>query len=247
MENKKVQYFSLPELYREQENLYLEVRRREGRVQPDDVLKYLPDISDSNPYAREWKWRKRSFGRFLKYLPKNSNLRILDLGCGNGWMANQLAQNPNWDVWAADLNKAELEQGARLFGRDNLRFIYADVLRGDLPESDFDVIVLAASAQYFPRLQALLIALRKLLNTNGEIHLFDSPFYKNEAKQAAARQRTSAYYTKVGMPEMAAFYHHHLWQEAEKLGAENLNGTLKIRLLQKLKWLAPFGWLRFKA
>jgi len=177
----------------------------------------------------------------------NSTLRILDLGCGNGWMANKLAENSNWDVWAVDLNQVELEQGARLFGRENLRFAYADVLMGELPEKNFDVIVLAASVQYFQNLETLVVALRKLLNFNGAIHILDSPFYKKEVLRAAARQRTLGYYTQLGVPEMAEFYHHHLWSEAEKLGAENLNDTMIIKILQKMKWLAPFPWLRFRA
>ncbi|MFN0176308.1 MAG: class I SAM-dependent methyltransferase [Saprospiraceae bacterium] len=251
MEYDSVQYFSSPELYREKEALYLEVRRREGRVLPDDVVKNLPNISPSSPYAQEWKWRDRSLKRFVRQLPESSKLsrslklKILDLGCGNGWMANRLAENANCDVWAVDLNKVELEQGARLFERENLKFAYADVLKGDFPEKQFDVVVLAASAQYFPVLEELLIALRKLLNAKAEIHILDTPFYKNKAEQTAARQRTLGYYTKLGVPKMADFYHHHIWPVAEKLGAENLNDTVTIKVLQKIKWLAPFPWLRF--
>lgn len=172
--------------------------------------------------------------------------KILDLGCGNGWLANRLAENPKWKVYAVDLNQEELEQGARLFGRENLEFAYADVLQGELPENKFDVIVLAAAVQYFPDLDTLLTTLRKLLKANGEIHVFDSPFYKNEAEKTAARERTLAYYSDIGFPEMARFYHHHLWPEAQRLGAENLNDTWHVKLLQKTKQLAPFPWLRFQ-
>ncbi len=269
MENPaRLLYFSSPEFYREKENLYLDLRRREGRVLPDEEVVNLPRVSKSSPYAREWKWRERSLRRFMRQLsessiPKSSgsessSLSILDLGCGNGWMANRLAENPNWDLWALDLNQEELEQGARLFGRENLHFAYADVVsRNAVPgptgipgtefRDTFDVIVLAASVQYFPDLKNLLETLRKLLKTKGEIHILDSQFYQNEMERTAARQRTLEYYTKMGVPEMARFYFHHLWPEAENLGAKNLNDSLKNRFLQKAKWLAPFQWLRFQA
>lgn len=248
MQNNQVQYFSALELYREKENRYLEVRRLEGRVLSDELVKNLPNISSVHPFAKEWKWRERSLNRLLKHLAtKKSKLRILDLGCGNGWMANRLAENSNWDVWAVDLNQVELEQGARLFGRENLRFVYTNVLQGDFPEKNFDVIVLAASVQYFQNLETLLEQLRKMLNIRGEIHIFDSNFYKNELQRAAAQKRTLRYYTQLGVPEMAEFYHHHLWSEAERIGAKNLNNALKIKVLQKMKWLAPFPWLRFRA
>lgn len=245
MEHTQVNFLSSPALFQEKEGLYLEVRRREGRVLSDAVVKNLPEISASNPYAWEWKLRARSLNRLKRKLSKNAELRLLDLGCGNGWMANRLAENPHWKVWAVDLNQEELEQGARLFGRQNLKFVYADVLQGVLSENHFDVIVLAAATQYFPDLEALLVTLRKLLTTRGEIHFVDAPFYKNNAEKVAAGQRSLAYYSKLGMPEMAQYYHHHCLRDAEKLGAKNLNSALKIKLLQKLKWLAPFPWLRF--
>ena len=228
------------------ESLYLEVRRREGRVHSDEIVKKLPEISADHPNAAEWKFRKRTLDRLKKHPPTGTPLRILDLGCGNGWMANRLAENPLWEVWAVDLNREELEQGARLFGREQLKFIYADVLQDVLPEKHFDVIVLAASIQYFPDLHELFEKLRKLLNSDGEIHIIDAPVYKNEVERTAAKQRTLHYYTKVGVPEMADYYHHHLLAEIKDLGAKNLNDNLIVRFLQQIKWLAPFPWLYFR-
>lgn len=277
----KIHFLSDPAPFREKEQLYLEVRRREGRIFPDEVVQNLPFISKSNSYAKEWRWRRRSFQRFLSYCENlsaphfplleradsyrmtknvggnagNGNFRILDLGCGNGWMANRLAENPAFEVWAVDVNQQEMEQGTRLFGKENLHFVYADLLSlvsrnsvpGDTPGTEFrdtfDVAVLAASVQYFPDFAELVLVLKKCLKPGGEIHILDSPFYKNEMARAAAQQRTFEYYTKLGVPEMATFYHHHLWSDVENLGGINLNERLSIRLLQKIKWLAPFPWV----
>jgi SAM-dependent methyltransferase len=261
----KVSFLSDPAPFREKEKTYLEVRRREGRVFPDEVVRALPFVSKSNAYAKEWAWRRRSFHRFLSCCKHLSALRgenvewtdsdrmtILDLGCGNGWLANRLAENPDWDVWAVDVNEEELAQGARLFGRENLRFAYADFVSrnavpgGSLPgtafRDTFDLVVLAASVQYFPDLENLISSLKKCLKPGGEIHILDSPFYKNEEARKTAKWRTVEYYTQLGVPEMAAFYHHHLWADVEKLGGVDLNNRLEIKFLQKIKWLAPFPW-----
>lgn len=292
-EHSKIHFLSDPALFKEKERRYLEVRRREGRIFPDEVVRELPFVSKSNPYAKEWRWRRRSFRRFLSSckelsalrgthtaLPDvdrtvpykmtknvgedadNGNFRILDLGCGNGWLANRLAENPTWEVWAVDVNEEELAQGARLFGRENLRFVFADLvsrnavpgtpsrnavpgaLAGTAFRDTFDVVVLAASMQYFPDLEQLIFPLKKCLKPGGEIHILDSPFYKNEMEQAAARQRTFEYYSQLGVPEMSAFYHHHLWADVEKLGGVDLNNRLGIKFLQKIKWLAPFPWVK---
>jgi len=274
--NEEVHFLSDPAPYREKERLYLEVRRREGRILSDEEVRRLPFVPESHPLATEWRWRRRSFARFFSYCQqwavqsgKTPPLRLLDLGCGNGWLANRLAENPDWDVWALDVNEEELEQGARLFGRDNLRFGYADLVpRNGIPGSwpgisfrdtgrwpgipfrgtgTFDLIVLAASVQYFPDLRELVAALRARLNPGGEIHLIDSPFYASETERDAARRRTADYYAKTGVPAMAAYYHHHLWTDVLELGGQNLNKSLKIRFLQKIKWLAPFPWVRLQS
>ena len=259
--HSQVHFLSVPAPFGEKERLYLEVRRSEGRVLSDDAVRMLPYTAPTSPYAKEWRWRRRTLGRFLSYCknltdPEAENgmqtdiynnskpIRILDLGCGNGWMANRLAEQTDWEIWAVDVNETELEQGARLFGRANLRFLYADVLQDTLPEKHFDVAVLAASVQYFPDLPNLVSSLRKVLKTTGEIHFLDSPFYQNDTDRKAAKQRTLEYYSKTGVPEMAAFYHHHLWATVQSLGGVDMNNSLKTRVLQKTKWLAPFPWVK---
>ncbi len=241
-----ITYFSHPENYREKERLYLEVRSREGRVWSDEALKQLPEVKSPAALAREWRWRKRTFERFDAYLNRhypNRLIRVLDLGCGNGWMSNLIAGNPLRSVTAVDLNEMELKQGRRVFQRDNLQFAFGDVLQGALPEKNFEVIVLAASVQYFPDLKELLTALRRLLAANGSIHLLDSHFYATEAERHAAGQRSLTYYQQLGVPEMGNFYHHHLWKEAQALGAVNLNRRADVYLLQLCGYYGPFPWL----
>ncbi len=242
-----LKYRSNPANYHEKEQLYLQIRRREGRVPTDEALLQLPHVKTPAAQAKEWRWRKRSLERLNTYLKKqygNQPIRLLDLGCGNGWMSNQLALRPGREVWAVDINEAELLQGSRVFQRENLRFVYADVLKGELPDRFFDVIVLAASVQYFPDLKELVAVLRRLLSEKGEIHLLDSHFYENEAARVNARQRSFSYYQQMGVPEMSVFYHHHLWEEAKALGATNLNSRADIYLLQRLGYLSPFPWLK---
>lgn len=252
MDKLKPIFLSNLEEFQQLENTYLNVRRREGRVLEDGALRLLPDVSLPNIYAKEWRWRKQSFLRFKNYLleQKKGASRILDLGCGNGWMSNRLAENLHWDVVGVDVNQFELDQGARLFARENLQFYYAH-LPGLSPEAlgslgRFDVIVLAASVQYFSNLGELVSKLKFMLHQDGEIHMIDSNFYKDDSAVLAAKQRTVDYYTNIGVPEMAAYYHHHLLPAAKRLGAENLNAGLWAKLQQKLGHIAPFPWLRLR-
>lgn len=242
-----------PAPYEQKERLYRKARQAEGRWLSDEALRGLPEQAPYPALRQEWRWRRRSFVRFERYLEYKNRPgaphRLLDLGCGNGWMSNRLAQHPQRTVWGMDLNMEELTQATRVFGRENLRFIYADVENSpDLTQSvgTFDYIVLAASVQYFPDLTRLLRSLQVLLRPGGEVHLLDSAFYPDESARKAAYQRSEAYYTRIGVPEMAGHYYHHVWPEARQLGAENLNASVKTLFLQQLKWLPPFPWLRFR-
>ncbi len=95
--------------------------------------------------------RRHSLQKLQRYLKKkNRPLSILDLGCGNGWMAANLANIPQSTIYAADLNDIELKQGAGVFSeRQNLFFIYGDIFQDIFSESMFDIIVLASCIQYF--------------------------------------------------------------------------------------------------
>jgi len=233
----------------ERENLYLAVREKEGRVWPDEQARLLPHPPPENVFEKEWRMRRDTYCRYRKYLKiryGNIPVNILDVGCGNGWMASLLASSGAGEVWGLDLNLKELEQADRVFAQQNLRFVYADVFAADLPKAYFHQITLAASVQYFPNFTALMNKLMGLLRPDGEIHILDSPFYADEAARDAARERSNTYFEKMGFPQMASRYHHHLRSEIEALGGKDLNGAWLQRLRQKVGWAAPFPWYRVR-
>jgi SAM-dependent methyltransferase len=244
-----VTFLSDPEHFVVKEQLYLKIRDRESRVLSDAALQNLPQKAPIHALEKEWRWRFRSFKRLNHHLKSHFSgpVHVLDLGCGNGWMSHQLALNPDWQVTAVDVNRYELEQGSRVFNRPNLRFVFADVLSDGerLGVHSFDVIVLSASAQYFPDLALLLQRLFLLLKPGGEIHITDTHFYTDHRLQQAARARTQTYFNALDVPEMTPYYHHHLWQTVVALGGKNQNSGVLTSILQKMGWLAPFPWVVF--
>ncbi|QHI38129.1 Ubiquinone biosynthesis O-methyltransferase [Kordia antarctica] len=217
---------------------YLAVREKENRILTDAEVRQLPYLQ-----RNEWVFRVKSTERFVNYIAcKNNDLQILDIGCGNGWFSNTIAEvSEKNQVIGLDVNREELEQAARIFRKENLHFVYADIFKvSEQFEAKFDVITLNGAVQYFKDFEGLITLLKSFLKPKGEIHIIDSPFYE-ASEIPAAKERTKAYYTKLGVPEMAANYHHHnknLVQHFDVLYSYKRNIIHKI--LGKKD--SPFSW-----
>lgn len=223
---------------------YIDTRKKEERVYSDQIVKFLPKILSNHRYYNEWKLRQKSTKRIVEYLKiKSKPLKILDLGCGNGWFSNQLSLIPNSTIFAVDVNEVELEQAARVFAKTNLSFLYADIFSSETDVlSDFDIITVNSCIQYFENLDIILSRLKSKLNKGGELHIIDSPFYTLEQLKNA-KERTKAYYLKLGVPEMANYYFHH---SIDDLGNYNILYNPKKSLLNKIlrKKDSPFMWIQ---
>lgn len=224
------------------EQQYLAVRDAEQRIYTDETLAGLPVVNAAHPLYKEWRIRETSALQLLQYCRKHKAQRILEIGCGNGWLSNQLAGIPGSTVVGTDINLPELEQAARVFQKDNLFFIYDVFSNRFMAGQRFDVIVFAASIQYFsPLLPILQTAISKLA-PGGTVHLADTCFYTSAAQKNAARERTHQYYTQLGFPEMADNYFHHTLADLQPLQhtlAYNPH-SLRNRLLRKKH---PFHWV----
>jgi SAM-dependent methyltransferase len=227
------------------ETNYLNVRRKERRLYRDEEVMALPDIRKNHPHCGEWMIRKRSCQRLIHYLEvRKSRLQILEIGCGNGWLSAQLAGIPGSEVIGSDINWLELQQAARVFSnKPKLKFIYGDIRSGMLQDLKFDVIVLAASIQYFPALDEIMDCALPRLNPRAELHILDSPFYK-PSRIGAAVKRTQAYYNALGFPEMAAHYHHHGLDELEPYHYKILSNPHSFR--NRIFGKNPFPWVCVK-
>ncbi len=224
---------------------YYATRKREGRIYSDDVVKKLPIVEKNHLYSNEWKLREKSTRRILKYLTKkNRPLKVLDLGCGNGWFSHCMSKLSNTEVYAVDINIKELHQAARVFNKNNCTFIYGDIFQLPVEFKNFDIITLNACVQYFADFHKLITTLTSILNSSGEIHIIDSPFYKEKAL-IKAKENSALYYKKIGIPSMKNHYFHHSYSVLKEYHYENLYTPKKnfIRGLFKLKDI-PFPWIK---
>lgn len=101
----------------------------------------------------------RSLGR--------DDLKILDLGCGAGWMSDRL--QPFGDVTGIDLADEVIERARQRLPQ--VRFMSGDVFALDLPEQAFDVVVSLEVLSHVRDQPALVGRVARLLKPGGHFML----------------------------------------------------------------------------
>jgi ubiquinone/menaquinone biosynthesis C-methylase UbiE len=234
------QNFSAPSF----ELAYVRVREIEGRICPDEMVAQLPEVPKSHALSGEWHARRQSMKALISYLQKSNRfMRILDVGCGNGWFSNRIAMATSSEVCGIDVNLMELHQAARVFESSRVSFMYGNIMENIFPEESFDAVLLSSAIQYFPDLALLIHRLLKLITASGEIHIIDSPFYSPD-ELPSARERTRQYYERVGSPEMSKYYFHHSWDVIHTFDVRITEYTSRMKLFRKLRGSSPFPWIR---
>jgi SAM-dependent methyltransferase len=225
---------------------YLRVREREGRILADQLVADLPIVPDDHPHVAEWRLRADSAERLIGYLRGLGRpLKIVELGCGNGWLSSHLARlEGSQVVFGVDNSAVELEQARRVFGRqENLMFARADMVDDELPIDRPDIVVMAAALQYVPAPGPFLARIARTMAPHGELHVLDTRIYES-ADVPAAQERSRRYYDSVGVPQMASHYHHHDWAGLGPLPFDVLYRPDGSSVLGPRR--SPFPWIRFR-
>jgi len=96
----------------------------------------------------------------------------LDIGCGSGILAFELAQYYD-NVVGVDLSAKMLEIASQKRSAPNIEYIQMDASQLAI-DRKFDLIVSAATFHHLPNLPAALDAIKKLLNPHGKIVFVDN-------------------------------------------------------------------------
>ncbi|MEL6256344.1 MAG: class I SAM-dependent methyltransferase [Bacteroidota bacterium] len=225
------------------ETPYIRYRKKEGYVLSDAEVSELPKTFLYNLHRKEWELRSKSVNRLLNYLKKKGGkARILDLGCGNGWVSNKLAHLEGFEIFGLDINLFELEQAVRVFPLENLKFCYGNVYESIFEDGSFDYVIIGDAIPYFSNLQQLINRCRSLLKGGGEIHIFDSAIHvENQIEEA--REQMGLYFEKLACSEMMDFYYFHTKQDFSHYDYEYLYSYgFFNRLLRKKD--SPYPWIK---
>jgi ubiquinone/menaquinone biosynthesis C-methylase UbiE len=157
----------------------------------DGVLVAKDDVSDNNkvavdfynsplwPKFRFWEWftfvcnggEKRSRDKVLRHLPRQANLRLLDVAIGDGVYLDWLP--PDWSVVGIDISTVQLEACRLRAGARDLKLILGEA--EDLPVQDgqFDAALSIGGFNYFNDPEKALREMVRAVKPGGTIVVSD--------------------------------------------------------------------------
>ncbi|MDA0193591.1 MAG: class I SAM-dependent methyltransferase [Bacteroidetes bacterium] len=123
-----------------------------------DELQGLKRKTSNDPRLYQWR-----FDIISKYCPKDSRqLKLIDIGCGNGQFVND-ALNNGFDAVGIDLSPDRIEQGKELYGLegDTLRCMNVDDFSGN---EKYDIVVMWDVIEHVESPTAILKSLKKIIH-----------------------------------------------------------------------------------
>lgn len=155
-----------------------------------DALPFATAVADDP----EWRVRRLDLGvvtASLVSLPPPP-LRILDVGCWNGWLSARLAALRH-DVTGVDLYPDEHDGlGARRHYRTRWRAVQMDPLDLGLLGETYDVVILNRCLQFFPDPPAYLDVAMERVSPRGRLLVTGLQFLRDPSRKEAALNRERA-------------------------------------------------------
>lgn len=109
------------------------------------------------------------------------NEKVLDIGCGNGALAFDLAEKSRAFVTAIEISKSNYNDALKLHPHERIKYVHGDALK-DLPEECFDTVVISNVLEHLPERSDFLKRVQQRINPSR--WLVRVPMYQRDWRVA---------------------------------------------------------------
>lgn len=115
--------------------------------------------------------------KILEFIPLKSNIRVLDLGTGSGYLSFEIAKEyPDIQVTGLDIVEKALEDNrkkAKDLNVNNLEFISYNGIEFPFNDNEFDIVVSRYALHHFPQIKDSIKEVNRVLKTGGYFFISD--------------------------------------------------------------------------
>jgi len=204
----------------------------------------LPDRDTTGRQSGKWRVKARSLDALFELFRTLPLRRVLDLGCGVGWLTNRLARR-GYEAFAVDIvqDNALGLLAADVYLRAGSVFerVWGELERPPFQDRTFDAVICNASLHYAASLEVALGEVNRVLRPGGIFVVMNSPVH-NEAQSAERAERSfRRRLSMLGASESLVSRYHHLVRS-------RLEGALTAAIgpprHQRFDPGASFRWIR---
>jgi SAM-dependent methyltransferase len=233
-------------------NGYQTIRAAEGWGASEiEYYRALPRVPEDDPRRAIWRLRERSFEQLLTRIVQplatgwSRPLKILDVGSGNGWLADQLARRQHW-IAAIDLSIDDRDglgalprySEASRHGSAGGQILPLQAEFDCLPLSanQADLVIFNAALHYSTDYRTTVAEALRVLRGDGTLVLLDSPVYHDAASgQQMLREREASFAATYGTA----------WMRTEAVGFLTYDALVELATALDLRlgiWQSLPGW-----
>jgi len=114
--------------------------------------------------------------QLLGRIRTQSGWRYLDVGCGVGFAASEIAGATHLDVTGVDVDPDQVAAAKERAARQNLRFRVMDATALDFPDGAFDVVATSMTTHHIPEWERALAEMIRVLRPGGYLIYSDHVF-----------------------------------------------------------------------
>jgi len=184
-----------------------------------EYLTNLPYRDVTGRRSTEWRVKARSMETLFHVLPPQTWKRVVDLGCGAGWLSHHLARHGH-EVFAVDINLDETVglAAAGAYNRIGPPFerVWGDSHHPPFLTSTIDAVVCNASLHLSSDVTAVLTEISRILRSGGVLLVMNSPVHETADSAARAQFDFRKHLSNLGATgDVVAIYHHLVRSELE--------------------------------
>jgi ubiquinone/menaquinone biosynthesis C-methylase UbiE len=142
--------------------------------------------------------------QLLGRISHQAGWRYLDVGCGVGAAAREIAAANNLEVTGIDVDPKQIEAARTAAARPNLHFRAMDATRLEFRDGEFDIVAASMVTHHIPDWERALSEMVRVLRTGGYLIYSDFVFRSWLAKVGRRLIRVAGFPSTSALDSLAA-------------------------------------------